>query len=586
MQFVWDPKPLICVGPPPVVYVDYEGMIRFNSTTLQQLHLSPSEVTCKYEILSRYIDDDHVILSNMTPFTPPHYVSADFFNVVCQKSATGDVLMEKLLTGIRKVVGSTFGRESPEQLSVLMFGLDSVSRSAAVRKMPKTFRYLTKDLQSYDFKGYMKVGENTLPNLMALLTGLRVWSSEVPAIDYSSEPYDPFPLLWKNFSSHDYATLFAEDMPDFGLFNYLTKGFNHQPTTHYFRPFWLGTKQKNAVKEKLSPVLLFLENRSVKLQSSSALCYQETPKHKLHIEYLKQYLSAYRKERKFLFSFLAELAHEYPNFLTYGDDDFLEFLQWLNNNGFLQNTVLVFFSDHGARIDRIRNTFVGRIEDRMPLLQIVVPEHIRNAFPELNKSMQTNTERLTTPFDLHQMLVDVLKQNFRSPTKSYINKTLRSVSLFQPVPESRSCMDAWIPEHYCACYTATTINTSSSIASRLAEQMVKDLNRVIAAQPLCAQLSLKIVHEVQYIAQGLKHVDTENKGISLLQFLAPEEKPEERYFLNLATEPGGGTFEATYTVHSRSGVKLLGAIVRSNKYGDQPRCISDKALRPFCYCND
>ncbi|XP_045203694.2 uncharacterized protein LOC123556784 isoform X2 [Mercenaria mercenaria] len=474
--------------------------------------------------------------------------------------------------------------ESPDQLSVLMFGLDSVSRSAAIRKMPKTLQYLTQDLSTYDFKGYMKVGENTLPNLVPLLTGLRVWTNEVPIKNYLTDTFDQLPFLWRNFSDRGYATLFAEDMPNFGTFTYFAGGFNKQPTDHYFRPFWLGVNELEKVKSKLSPVFLYLENKNLNVQKSSSLCYKDRAKHLVQIDYLKQFIAAYKGKRKFMFSFLAELSHEYPNLLANGDDDFLEFFKWLKDGGHLENSVLIFFSDHGARIDEIRNTFVGRIEVRMPLMQIYIPEHLKSKYRSLNDSLALNTERLSVPFDVHQMIIDVVSKNFETPSKSYMEGRVRGHSLFQPLPTERSCRDAWIPENYCACYTSSPVNISNTaIGHVLGKQLVKDLNNMLSSHPKCAQLSLHKVQDLQQVSHGLKLSDTENTGISFFQFFEPE-KAKKRYDVSVVTVPGNGIFEATYLVESESRMKLLGNIIRVNRYGEQP-CISDKQMRPLCYCN-
>ncbi|XP_060581987.1 uncharacterized protein LOC132738501, partial [Ruditapes philippinarum] len=430
----------------------------------------------------------------------------------------------------------------------------------------------------------IKVGENTLPNLVPLLTGLRVWSNEVPIKNYLTESFDPLPFLWRNFSERGYATAFAEDMPNFGTFTYYAGGFRKQPTDHYFRPFWLGVNELEQVKSKLSPVFLYLENKNVKIQKSSSLCYKDKTKHTVQIDYLKQFITAYKGKRKFMFSFLGELSHEYPNLLANGDDDFLDFFKWLKSGGHLENSVLIFFSDHGARIDEIRNTFVGRIEVRMPLMHIYIPEHIKSKYRLLNESLVTNTERLSVPFDVHQMIIDVMTKNFENPSKSYMEGRVRGHSLFHPLPPERSCRDAWVPVNYCACYTSSPINISNSATAKLlGKQLVKDLNNILSAEPNCSQLALHKVQDLQQVTNGLKHSGTDNTGISFFQFFEPE-KDKKRYDISVVTVPGYGIFEGSYLVESESNINLLGAIVRVNRYGDQP-CTSNKQIRPLCYCN-
>ncbi|XP_060600276.1 uncharacterized protein LOC132753770 [Ruditapes philippinarum] len=532
LKFVWDPKPLVCDSTPSILYTDHSGAVQFNQSALKLLHVSDTRVLCKYRYLIRSSDDVTVSFSEFVDFRPPLQMKSDFSHIICQEVDKG-VIFDQLVSGINPASLTSTSKvqdESPEQLSVLMFGLDSVSRSAAIRKMPKTLQYLNEQLKTYDFKGYMKVGENTLPNLVPLLTGLRVWSNEVPIKNYLTESFDPLPFLWRNFSERGYATAFAEDMPNFGTFTYYAGGFRKQPTDHYFRPFWLGVNELEQVKSKLSPVFLYLENKNVKIQKSSSLCYKDKTKHTVQIDYLKQFITAYKGKRKFMFSFLGELSHEYPNLLANGDDDFLDFFKWLKSGGHLENSVLIFFSDHGARIDEIRNTFVGRIEVRMPLMHIYIPEHIKSKYRLLNESLVTNTERLSVPFDVHQMIVDVMTKNFENPSKSYMEGRVRGHSLFHPLPPERSCRDAWF------------------------------LSIIVPAIHLLRSIFQTVPLQIPAQTILVYHFSS---------FFEPE-KDKKRYDISVVTVPGYGIFEGSYLVESESNINLLGAIVRVNRYGDQP----------------
>lgn len=58
--------------------------------------------------------------------------------------------------------------------------------------------------------------------------------NEVPC-DNSATTFDDWPFIWRNFSAAGYATLYAEDYPDYNLFTYLSNGFRKPPTDAYFR---------------------------------------------------------------------------------------------------------------------------------------------------------------------------------------------------------------------------------------------------------------------------------------------------------------------------------------------------------------
>jgi len=165
LQFIWQPQPLVCDTSPAVVYADDAGVIQYNSSALKLLNLKESDIQCTKRVLIRNEDDNTVTFSINILVTPPFPAKADFFHVICNHASTGSKLMDMILTSTvrdRRKDKVPIEKETPQQLSVLLFGVDSVSRSAAVRKLPKTFRYLTEELQSYDFKGYMKVSITVL----------------------------------------------------------------------------------------------------------------------------------------------------------------------------------------------------------------------------------------------------------------------------------------------------------------------------------------------------------------------------------------------------------------------------------------
>ena len=84
--------------------------------------------------------------------------------------------------------------------------------------------------------GYSRVGDNTYPNVMALLTGQLAEERPLFWIDRA-------PFLWKEFSSAGYRTLQVEDaFIDNQVFNIWVdvlnspRGFRSSPTDYYFRP--------------------------------------------------------------------------------------------------------------------------------------------------------------------------------------------------------------------------------------------------------------------------------------------------------------------------------------------------------------
>ena len=108
---------------------------------------------------------------------------------------------------------------------------------------------------------------------------------------------------------------------------------------------------------------------------------------------------------------------------------------------------------------------IGRLEARMPFLAIYLPPALREKYPHLIPNMEMNSDRLTTMFDLHATLLDILGGKFGPEAERYDS---RSYSLFRPVLPGRQCPEAHIPEEFCPCYQEMTLDPTGDIATRAA----------------------------------------------------------------------------------------------------------------------
>jgi len=90
--------------------------------------------------------------------------------------------------------------------------------------------------KAIELRGYGRVGDNTYPNVMALLMGKLANERPPGSIDQA-------PLLWQPFAESGYRTLYVEDaLIDNHIFNIWVdgrnspRGFSKVPTDYYFRP--------------------------------------------------------------------------------------------------------------------------------------------------------------------------------------------------------------------------------------------------------------------------------------------------------------------------------------------------------------
>lgn len=573
MKFAQKPSEVSCEDSYNLVFIDMEGRLVFNSS------VNSHGVKCTYSEVIRD-DDKKVHFGSENTFTPPFSVPADIFRVKCMNR--DKLVFDKILSNI--VVNQTKMRneildESVDNNSVIIFGLDSVSRLSAIRQLPKTFKFLKDIMGAHFFKGHTKVNENTFPNLVPLFTGRMASNKEIPLLK-NKVPLDELPLIWKNFSSAGYVTLFAEDWPKYGTFNFALEGFRDPPTDHYSRPFWLAREEISSFSA-LEPILFFLEDKNIRL-TSSTMCYGNKKKHIIQMEYLERFVKNYEGKRKFGFSFLCEVSHEYPRFLQLLDNDIYNSIHYLHNSGAFKNTIFIFMSDHGSRNGDIRNTLIGRIEDNMPVLAISLPENLKRKYPHLSKVMHENTNRLTTHYDTYETLKDILEGNFGVRTQP-LEPFPRGISLFQPIPASRSCKDAWLLENYCSCNEEKPVDTNSSVVQMIAKAIVQKINKILdPIKDKCETLELSNVLSSHGVSSGMKVV---SKKSTYFGFFSRNDVPRStKYNVKIQVLPSNGTFETMVEVASSGVMNFLGKITRTNRYGSQSACIYDRIRRQFCFC--
>lgn len=70
------------------------------------------------------------------------------------------------------------------------------------------------------------------------------------------------------------------------------------------------------------------------------------------LNYIKDMFRVYEDKPKFMFAFHGELSHDFSNKVSVSENDLVEWLEWFEKSGYLNNTMLVFMSDHGQRYNK------------------------------------------------------------------------------------------------------------------------------------------------------------------------------------------------------------------------------------------
>ncbi|KAK3609151.1 hypothetical protein CHS0354_002130 [Potamilus streckersoni] len=390
--------------------------------------------------------------------------------------------------------------------------------------------------------------------------------SELPD-DYSDTYLDYLPFIWKEAAMLKYTTMYAEDRAHYSTFNYLKLGFRYPPTDYYFRPFMSAI-------ESFSPIL-------VEQLDVNEYCLGNVEQYKLQITFFKQFLQKYKSMLRLAFSWLNQLTHDIFNGIEYADQAFADFFKWMKKERHLEHTILIVMSDHGFRLDDFSTTLLGRLESQQPFLAIYLPEKLKRNYPHLDKNMQTNTERLVTPFDLHQTIHDIIYGRYNG-TLAKTDQGLEKISLFTSLPEARSCEDAGIPENYCVCNLTLPVRITLPIVRKLANFIVASINDIIRSNgngKLCELLQLYEVREAGIVNSF--NTD-QSEGPGHLHKTA-EANTDGRYSMVIATLPGHGLFEGMVD-HRNKNMELVGKVARLNRYGSQSYCIKDDNIEQYCYC--
>lgn len=291
----------------------------------------------------------------------------------------------------------------------------------------------------------------------------------------------------------------------------------------------------------------------------------------------------------------SELSHDDLNTVALADDDFAAHLQRMRDKGHLNNTLLIVMADHGHRFAKLRETHQGQLEERLPFFSIVLPPAFREGRGKVAwANLKANAQRLTTPFDIHATLMDILSWPTNKQLKEVGDTAQRSLSLWRPIPLERTCAEAGIEPHWCTCLQWESAEGHDEDVNTVARAVVQVINdETEPERKLCARLSLSKIEEAKRL---VSHGDVlRYKSVKDADGFVPDLGGNTKlafatYQLRLRTQPGDALYEVTlrYDLKEAKVTVDLGAIQHINAYGDRPHCIIDKNyfLAAYCVCYD
>ena len=444
---------------------------------------------------------------------------------------------------------------SKNSLNIAVVLFDSQSHSNAKRQFQSTYPYLLKDPNTFLFDGQSIVGDGTSPQLFAMLANLTEQDAEYArTLPGQKGTVDQRRFIFEDFKDAGYVTGFSEDDYMLGGFNWRYRGFKNPPTHKYMRPFWT----------KAYRTLIRTKN---------------TCPHQYSLRYLRRFMEAFKDERKFIFLNNSPLGHFQNTLIGLADKDVREMYKYLEQKGFLENTVVIFFGDHGNRAGPYRQTWIGRLELRLPFLSITLPSWFKSLYPDFYENMLANTKVLTTYFDLYATLRHLMDLTSKSTEHGF------GRSLFTKIePWKRSCESAGVPDHYCPCLSYESQNITDTVVKSIAQKLVEFMNNQLLS--------------VTEVANNCTHLTLKNivkAGMRNLPKLRDSAARSFVYEHVIEVSPSGGLFEATSTVTMATDNKAIfsfrterSSISRINMYRNQPDCIARTYphFRDYCYCNE
>lgn len=321
-------------------------------------------------------------------------------------------------------------------LNVFLLGLDSMSRLNFVRNMPQTYEFLM-SINALEYKGFNKVGDNTFPNLTPMLTGFD--SSELhKRCNYTENHFDNCPFIWNDYKKNDFATSFAEDLGFMGTYQFRKKGFKNQPTDYYWLFFDL------VANSEIGNGRLF----------GVPLCYGSRFIFEVYLKYMYKFVERMQTDGTYFFTIFWTnvMTHQNLNTPLVADQYYSEFLKYMYDNGYLDNTILILNSDHGFRMGSINKMLYGMLESRLPMLYMRVPEWFLDKYPLLKNNLVVNTKRLINQFDIHDTLKDLINPyDIENKLKNIKSEVKKSYSLFEEIPKSRTCKSTYLSSCWCTC---------------------------------------------------------------------------------------------------------------------------------------
>eukprot|EP01012_Entosiphon_sulcatum_P023624 TRINITY_DN28717_c0_g3_i1.p1 TRINITY_DN28717_c0_g3~~TRINITY_DN28717_c0_g3_i1.p1 ORF type:complete len:692 (+),score=85.36 TRINITY_DN28717_c0_g3_i1:24-2078(+) len=396
-------------------------------------------------------------------FNPDHVFDDEFVEVTCGDSksvllvqhvpkpgtAEGARRQEQQRQRSTGTQPAASGKAPERAPNVLFLMLDAVSRLHIKRRLPQLVQAVERAHRSgnttlFQFFRYSIIGHSTQGNVPLFLTGHFDHPSYNQLSNLSSPRSDRY--WWSDFKrEHGHVTTFINDLCEDKLDLWMGGRGSHLDNEFVA---WCCFAEYDNYGERTNWIGPY---------SFSPRCLRHRFVHSYALQYLRQAWDHYaRTERvgQTVYATFTDGHEGTMEVISTMDTDLARLVDWLGAEGHLQDTVVVLGSDHGMHMGPYFMTVPGRLEQKLPLLQLLVPTAMLERYPELNDTLQHNSQSLITAWDLYATLrqLAVYPRPADRGTPDYPRGPKWAKSLLaEKVPYNRTCAEAHIPAHRCIC---------------------------------------------------------------------------------------------------------------------------------------
>lgn len=335
--------------------------------------------------------------------------------------------------------------EKPLFKNIFILFTDSLSQAHFRRKLPKTFKYLEERYYSREERKRDKNNNSRLGEITRSYQFLKFHAQSAATIE------NIIPLLFGKYKKEKGVSFFdhhknagyvigtsnnfcSREMAEFDSNSNINIQFPRYD--HEFNQIMCDPNLHSLDQ----PYSIFKGPYSMSLK-----CIWGKKSIEWTIDYAKQFFSAYRNNSKLYILGNMDSHEGSGEVIKYDDDIYLNYLKWLEEEGFMKDTLILLYSDHGFRMPGylygIFNFDDYNKEVYLPAVFMLIPTDIKG-FEQIDHFMMENENKFMLPWDLYNC--------FELNVNNEVEYDFYQCPFFNVI-EEKDCLFWELKSHECKC---------------------------------------------------------------------------------------------------------------------------------------